>query len=228
MTALLLNEKASVGLLAGHSLTVVAASDFLWSRCSSETVLDSGAGVSGETKVFGEYPTDQIIHPTCFDGTLGYTSSFDLSSGVTQTNDEAPAGAIGEYKSAIKASTSPVTETTNTPIDVITLALTAGDWDVSGVVNRSLTGVTATRYAAAISPTADTIPAQAGGSGVAADSVVVQFATFGETVTGGYTTLVGPVRVSLASPATIHLVAADLFSAGTLTLNGSLRARRVR
>lgn len=146
----------------------------------------------------------------------------------TTTNDNAAAGIIGEVATSTVAIGSAVSETTATPVDVTTLALTAGDWEVSGVVNRVLTGTTATAYGAAISPTANTVPAQAGGSGVAADSVVTQNATFGTTVTGNYVTIVGPVRVSLAAGATIHLVAADTFSAGTVGVFGTLRARRVR
>lgn len=146
----------------------------------------------------------------------------------TTTNDSAAAGIVGEYKSTTVAIGSAVAETTATPVDVATLALTAGDWDVSGTIDRVLTGTTATQYTAAISPTANTVPAQAGGSGVGADSSVTQDAVFGATVTGNYVSIVGPVRVSLAADATIHLVAADVFSAGTIGLFGTIRARRVR
>jgi len=146
----------------------------------------------------------------------------------TTTNDNAAAGIIGEVKTSTVAIGDAVAETTATPVDVTTLALTPGDWEVSGVINRVLTGTTATAYGAAISPTADTFPAQAGGSGVSADSSVTQNATFGTTVTGNYVTIVGPVRVSLAANATIHLVAGDVFSAGTVGVFGTLRARRAR
>jgi hypothetical protein len=146
----------------------------------------------------------------------------------TTTNDNAAAGIIGEVASSTVAIANVVAVTTATPVDVTTLALTAGDWEVSGVVNRELTGVTATAYGAAISPTADTFPAQAGGSGVGADSSVTHNATFGTTVTGNYVTIVGPVRVSLDAGATIHLVVGDTFSAGTVGAFGTLRARRVR
>lgn len=146
----------------------------------------------------------------------------------TTTNDNAAAGIVGEVMTSTVAIGSAVAETTATPVDVTTLALTAGDWEVSGVVNRVLTATTATAYGAAISPTANTVPAQAGGSGVAADSSVTQNAVFGATVTGNYVTIVGPVRVSIAATTTIHLVAADTFSAGTIDVFGTLRARRVR
>jgi hypothetical protein len=147
---------------------------------------------------------------------------------ATTTNDDAAAGIVGEYLETVVPIGSLVSETTATPVDVATLALTAGDWEVSGTVNRVLTGTTATAYGAAISPTANTVPAQAGGSGVGADSSVTQNAVFGATVTGNFVTIVGPTRVKLAAAATIHLVAADTFSAGTVGVFGTIRARRVR
>lgn len=146
----------------------------------------------------------------------------------TSTNGNAAAGQVGEYLETTVLIGAAVSETTATPVDVAILALTAGDWEVSGTVNRSLAGVTATQYAASISPTANTVPAQAGGSGVGADSSIIEDATMGTTITGNYVSRVGPVRVLLAAGATIHLVAADTFSAGTIGLFGTLRARRVR
>lgn len=163
---------------------------------------------------------------------MSYPNIFpQVSSSIvegTTTNDNAAAGIVGEVLTSTVAVGDAVSETTATPVDVTTLALTAGDWEVTGVIDRVLTGTTATAYGASISPTANTVPAQAGGSGVAADSTVIQNAVFGATVTGNYVTIVGPVRVSLAAGATIHLVAADTFSAGTIDVFGTLRARRVR
>lgn len=147
---------------------------------------------------------------------------------ATTTNDNAAAGEIGEYLETTVLVGAAVSETTATPVDVCTLALTAGDWEVSATVNRVLIGTTATAYGAAISPTANTVPGQAGGSGVGADSVVFQNAVFGATVTGNHITAVNSVRVKLSAAATIHLVAADTFSAGTVGVYGTLRARRVR
>lgn len=146
----------------------------------------------------------------------------------TITNDNAAAGHVGEEKISTVAFANVVSETTATPVNVTSLALTPGDWDVSGVINRSLGGVTATVYAGAISPTTGAIPAQAGGSGVGADSVVTQSATHGTTITGNFITAIGPVRVSIAATTTIYLVAADTFSAGTVGVFGTIRARRVR
>lgn len=151
-----------------------------------------------------------------------------LTSLVTVTNDDASAGTVGEYLETTVASGAAVATVTATAKSVCTLALTAGDWEVSGTINRILTGATSTAYSGAISPTADTIPPQAGGSGVGADSATIENAAFGALITGNYTTSIDSIRVKLAATATIHLVVASTFSAGTVAAFGTIRARRVR
>jgi hypothetical protein len=225
------SETQHVRLPAGQRLNVVVAagSTALVSRYNGDAQLDKTPIAASVTQVFGEYLIDVQFRITCLTGTVTYSMSQATDSKrATRTNDDAAAGEIGEYLETTVLIGALVSQTTNTPVDVATLDLTAGDWEVSGTVNRSLTGVTATRYAAAISPTANTIPGQAAGSGVSADSSVTQNVTFGVAVTGNFVTPVGPVRVSLAAAATIHLVAGDLFSLGTIGLFGTIRARRVR
>ena len=159
-------------------------------------------------------------------GVWGATAEQMLSG--TGTNDAAAVGHVGELKSTTVASGSAVAVTTATAKDVCTLVLTPGDWDVSAVVDRTLTGVTATVYGAGISLTANTMPADAGGSGLGPDAEVSQSATFGTTVTGSYSTAIPPVQISVAAQTTVHLVVADTFSAGTVAAYGTIRARRMR
>lgn len=234
MATMIDKDVQGVALLEGERLTVTIAAvgTALVERYDANwNFLEKVSLTAGQVRVFGEYDCSIMFRISCLTGTLTYTAALNTNETGdvgTQTNDNAAAGAVGEYTSITVPIGTPVAETTATPVNVTSLALAAGDWEVSGTVNRVLTGVTATQYAAAISPTANTIPAQAGGSGVAADSVVTQNATFGSAVSGNYITAVGPVRVSLASAATIYLVAADTFSLGTIGLFGTLRARRVR
>jgi len=135
---------------------------------------------------------------------------------------------VGEFLTTYVPFASAVSITTNTAKDVLTLDLTAGEWDLSAVVERNLTGVTATRYAASISLTADTVAPAGGGSGLGTTGTVTQFATFGTTVTGSFATVIPPTRLVIAAATTIHLVVIDLFSAGTLTAFGTIRARRIK
>jgi hypothetical protein len=196
------------------------------------TLISSTSLAASISKKFGEYRQEYRIKISCLTGSVTYTET--TSSGVvvgraTQTNDSAAAGEIGELITSTVAVGAPVSETTATPVDVTSISLTAGDWEVSGQVDRVLTGVTATIYGAGLGVATATLLTQAGGSGVGTDCLTSQTATFGTTLTGNYATKVGPVRVSLSAAATtIYLIAADSFSAGSVGVYGTLRARRVR
>lgn len=195
------------------------------------TLISSTSLAASISKKFGEYRQEYRIKISCLTGSLTYTET--TSTGVvvgraTQTNDSAAAGEIGELITSTVAVGAPVSETTATPVDVTSISLTAGDWEVSGQVDRVLTGVTATIYGAGLGVATATLLTQAGGSGVGTDCLTTQTATFGTTLTGNYATKVGPVRVTLAATTTIYLIAADTFSAGTVGVYGTLRARRMR
>jgi len=146
-----------------------------------------------------------------------------------EAGGEVLVGPIGEFKSTVVPFASAVAVVTNTPKDICSLELPAGEWDVSAVLVRNLTGVTATRYTGALGTTSATVPSGAGGSGLGTDAVVANFATFGTTITGTQSTVIPPTQVIVTrTPLTIYLIAADLFSAGTMTACGTLRARRIR
>jgi hypothetical protein len=127
--------------------------------------------------------------------------------GVTDGSDAA-AGQIGEY---LVATASGVALATNVQATVVSLPLTAGDWDVTGDVAFHITGATSSHYGAGVDAIAQeiiaTIPTGSGtwrlGSGA-------------------------PVRHSLSAPGTALLVAIATFSAGTVAADGVIQARRIR
>lgn len=137
-------------------------------------------------------------------------------------------GGGGELLTTTVASGAAISETTATPVDVCTLSVTPGTWDVSAVVDRTLAGTTATIYGAGISLTANTLPTQPGGSGLGTDALVTQAATWGTTVTGVGSTVIPPVQCVFTATTTLHLVAGDTFSAGTVAVFGTIRARRIK
>lgn len=145
----------------------------------------------------------------------------------TATNNNAPTGSIGEFVTATVASGSAVVLSTNTGKSVTSISLGAGDWDVSGVINYILTGVTGTLFQSGVSLTDNTLPTQAGGSGLGTDGVVnVPLVT--TTLSATFGSAISPVRVSIAATTTIYLVAQETFSLGSATAFGTIRARRVR
>lgn len=137
----------------------------------------------------------------------------------TATNDSAAAGKIGEYMSSTVLTASAVSLTTDTAADVTSLSLTAGDWDVDGLVWQKIAGGASCTYMAVwISTTSATAPtAPAGGIAQA------QF-----TMVGNNAIPTGAVRISLAATTTVYLSTLMGFSIGTMAAYGILRARRVR
>ena len=153
------------------------------------------------------------------DGVNPYGPAQQLSADAvigTPTGDNANAGFLGEYQSN---STSNTGLTTGAPANATSISLTAGDWDVQGVVQFS-PGATTTiaQQAAGISSTSATF----GGVGTYT-SFILTFST------GTNSAFASPVvRISLSSAATVYCVAMAQFGVSTMTCNGFIRARRVR
>jgi len=126
-------------------------------------------------------------------------------AGVTDGSDAA-AGQIGEYMTATGG---PVALTSGFVANVASLALTAGDWDVSGNVQFSAGAGAHTFFGAGITAV-DTLTA----------------ATFPTTA---LTQAISPAmrRVNVTTTTTTWLVA-DAGFAGTVTVTGTIRARRAR
>lgn len=115
---------------------------------------------------------------------------------------------------------SPVSLTTNTAANVASLVLAAGVWDVSGAVNFIGTGASMTRQNSSI-----------GSASAALDTTIGQFVETPittTTLTGNLTHALPTVRLTLAAPTTLYLVGKAVFSAGTVTADGLLRATRIR
>jgi hypothetical protein len=218
MATLLAKETYTDVIQEGNKFVVTTAASStatveVWA--GYDTLLSSTSIAASTTNVFGQYQQEVRIKISCLTGSLTYTES----TFTTQ---------IDQVKTATIASGAAVSETTATPVNVTSLSLEAGDWELSGVVDRTLTGTTATIYGAGISLTTATMPSQAGGSGLGTDAGISQSAAFGATVTGGYSTAIPPVSLSVTATTTIYLVAADTFSAGTVAVYGTLRAKRIR
>lgn len=151
---------------------------------------------------------------------MGSTAAFTPSqtAGIvgTTTNNNANTGSVGEY---LSNSATGASLTTATPANVTTLTLTAGDWDVSGVITFVPAGTTtATTYQASTNTTSATL-------GALGSTTLLQ----SSFAAGLNQTLIAPTnRVSVAGTTTVYLVAQASFATSTMTANGFIRARRVR
>lgn len=156
---------------------------------------------------------------------VGTSNSQTLSNKAlvgTATNDSAAAGNIGEYIESVVTSAAPVALVTNTAKTVTSISLTAGDWDVSGIVYHLPAATTSyTRYIGSISNVDNTL-----------NSNVGRFTEFKNAalVTGGTTLndVIPDFRFSLSSTTTIYLIALGTFTVDTSAAYGIIRARRVR
>jgi hypothetical protein len=130
----------------------------------------------------------------------------------TGTNNSAATGYMGEVVSATNSGGTVVSG--NAATNVTSISLTAGDWDVYG--NVLGTGSVNTTYVVAwISTTSTTLPSTPGYSGVSIAG-------------GGYYAVNAPVtRILIASTTTVYL-GGQMNGTGTLTLSGSIYARRAR
>jgi hypothetical protein len=141
----------------------------------------------------------------------------------TTTNDNASAGNIGEYISANLASGSAVVLTTAVAKDIVTISLTAGDWDVWGsVVTLPVGAVACTQIITWISTVANTLPTLPNNGA----NLMLQLAF---TSAASQCLPAGRTRLSLASTTTVRLGTQCAFSGGTsLSAYGFIAARRAR
>lgn len=144
-----------------------------------------------------------------------------LHTGISNGSNAAP-GQIGELLSAGQATA--LSMTTNATLNVVTLALTAGDWKVYGVA--TLTNSTAaTVMGAGVSSTSATLPTAANlAAGIGAlNQLRISFTAGGPNV---FPT--GNARVNISAAANVYLVAQATFASGTCTASGFIAARRMR
>ncbi|TCK39627.1 hypothetical protein B0G84_4967 [Paraburkholderia sp. BL8N3] len=141
----------------------------------------------------------------------------------TTTNNNANAGNVGEYVSSTVLSGSAVSATTATAANVTSISLTAGDWDVAGVVAVAPAGTTqTTSLQGGISTTSAAQPSIATGGSFLMPGLGSAGAGVG---VGG---ALAPFRMSLAGTTTVFLVCTTTFTVSTNACYGTIRARRIR
>jgi hypothetical protein len=152
--------------------------------------------------------------------TVSGAKTFDtqLIGKGTATNDNAAAGYIGEYTESVVASGAAVSSTGNGQyFDVTSISLTAGDWDVSGIVNLTPNGATVTQYVMGISIT----------TGNSATGIEV-FNSFPPTAAYDASGAIPSKRYSFSGTTTVYLKAFAAYSVATPKGYGRISARRVR
>jgi hypothetical protein len=150
-------------------------------------------------------------------------STSQLVGNGTTTNDSASAGQVGEFISSTILQANRVGLTTGTPVNVTSISLTAGDWDVTGLLGLSENSSTSwTYYSGSISTVSGTT------STLQTNNILGTVNS--ATLAAVNVFFAAPiVRVSLASTTTYYLVAQGAFTGGSgQAAFGTIRARRVR
>lgn len=199
------------GTVAGANLAAinVAAGNVNGGVTGTLPVVNGGSGVGTST---GTGNNVLSISPTLTTANLIGTS----------TNDSAAAGSVGEYISSDVPTASAVSLSTTIPKTVTSISLTAGDWDVSGLVSFSnIAGSTVlTNAISSINTTTNAIAAAVEAWGTNS--------WYGSVTGSGPTLATGIVRLSLATTTTVYLIAVGTFTTSTANAYGLIRARRVR
>jgi hypothetical protein len=207
------------GLAAGVSAFLVAPSS-----ANLRTAMTDETGTG--SAVFATSPT--LVTPALGAATATSINAVSIAAGQITgepSTGSATAGNIGEYVKAEVLVGSPTALTTATPINLTSISLTAGDWEVY-FEPQFLAGAgtaTYTQVVASISLVSATLDSSSG-------ERFGQMATASNVLPASTTVSVraGPSRMSIASTTTVFGVVTQAFTAGTMSAWGTLRARRVR
>lgn len=172
-------------------------------------------------------PGGPILQPNGSDSNIGLIINAK-GSGIVQIQgctdgSNAPAGYNGQFISSEILAASAVSLTSGNTANVTSISLTAGDWDIWGVISTrpNGSGAVTTNFNAAINTTSATLPSL---------TIITPYAALtNNSATGNGTCnlTVGPGRVNITTTTTYYLVVNCSFTS-TLGAFGYLCARRIR
>jgi hypothetical protein len=191
---------------------------FVVNNGTSDALTISAAGLITAT---GQISTNtQLLTPLISSATATGVKIVGSTNGVGAT-----AGSYGEYQAAVVPLASAVAMANSTIVNIASLSLTAGDWQISGLVQFGGTTAVLTAVVAGINTTSAVMPIVGTGDGA---SFAEQ--SFGATGVEAYGSTLGlpPVRLLLTATTTVYLNAFGAFASGTLSGYGQITARRMR
>lgn len=214
-----LNSNTLSGTVAQFN-TALSDGDFA-TLAGSETLTNKTVNLSSNTLT----GTTAQFNAALSDGDFATLAGAEQLSnktlvGVTD-GSSAAAGVIGEIITGSRLAASASALTTSIALNVTSISLTAGDWDVSGVVGFTGVSGNTTVYAAGISTTSATFPPEPYLGGI----------TLLGHVSGANGNQVLPIsnfQVNVSSTTTVYLIAQCTFTTGAANAYGGIRARRIR
>lgn len=218
-----------VWISGNYKFTLTDANDVLIRTVDNISAVDAGGDMKSsiydpaniQQQVVGISAVQTITNKTLLNTA---SLAFNGTAGIigTTTNNNADAGSVGEVLSAVNAGG--VVMISGTPITITSVALTAGDWDISGqIVFQPAATTSVTRLQGGTNDTTNVLP----GTLDVTNAIFQQtFAAF--VPNSAITYPLNTVRKSLASTTTVYLVGNASFTVSTMSGFGYIRARRVR
>ena len=191
--------------------TIVGATRWL-------VALGNGAAEAG-SNVGSDFEIDAYTDAGSYLNQALVITRANASVAIRGVNNASPVGPgwVGEVISSLV--TTGITLTNNVAVNITSISLTPGDWDVQGEV--WITGASAaTSFTGAINTVSATVPPT-----IALNTARTQV---GGTLSAANLLALSPCRASLAVATTYYLIASCVFTAGTVLTTGKIWARRAR
>lgn len=177
---------------------------------NAQTYVITGGSIDG-TPIGSTTPSSILATTIAASGAI--TPSQTAGIVGTTTNNNANAGSVGEF---ITNTASGVALSNSVQANVVSISLSAGDWNVFGGSSITSSAATLLNSAAGFTTTSATL-------GGATTQIALQFSSY-----QGFGGSPPMMRISVAAPTTVYLVAVAFFGSGTVTAAGTISARRVR
>jgi hypothetical protein len=214
------NVSGALNLAGSFNPSSISAAGSISGGSLSITGSISGGSLSTDSSALHSNGLGTLTATQFVGGGAGLTGIASPITGTT-TNNNAGAGIVGQFITATVAVGSAVSLSSGTPLTVTSISLTAGDWDVTGVVDfHPGTLTTGSYFQGGISTTTNALGAQD------------QYSSSPMALAAGLGVDVGlncpTVRLSLATTTTVYLTCQAGFATSTMVAYGTIRARRVR
>jgi hypothetical protein len=219
----------AVGAIAGGNLNTAGTINATGNIAGGNLNTSGTLGVTGTSTFTGQIgATYVLVNNALYINTGAVISNAVGGAGVPiagATNGvAAAAGQVGEYQISSVALGSAVALTTGVSANMTSIILSAGDWEVSGVVKAAGTATTVTSLGAGINTVSATMPTIGGIADGASSALIASAAG----IALGCIVSLNPVRMLLSAATTVYMVALANFAGGTNTVYGHIAARRVR
>lgn len=143
---------------------------------------------------------------------------------ATATNDNAAAGCVGEHIQGDLLAGSKISLTTGVVANIVSIPLTAGDWDVDAWCNLT-PGATTNFVSGCLS--ISFVSATHNFNAFHWNQIIAPTPA-GSVINNNFNFVTPSPRILLSAPATLYLVVSSNFTVSTMQAYGSIRARRPR